>query len=92
MKSKQQLKPRLLLVLSIPSMMWSSLVLAETCTYQESVMAFEQNNSKRGMTLMKMAAHDGDLRAQKFLQQLENNDLSKKLFAGRQTDSKSIIR
>lgn len=45
----------------------SSVALAGACTYSEAMMAFEQGNSLRGQALMRMAANDGDIRAERFL-------------------------
>ena len=45
----------------------SSVFSAGACTYQEAIMALEQGNSVRGMTLMRMAFNDGDERAGRFL-------------------------
>jgi len=47
---------------------FSSTILAEACTYKEALLAFENNNERRGVTLMRMAAIDGDVRAIKYLE------------------------
>ncbi|WP_455210997.1 hypothetical protein [Kaarinaea lacus] len=36
---------------------------AETCSYNEALMAFQQGNTVRGQALLTMAAKDGDQRA-----------------------------
>ena len=37
------------------------------CTYQDAVMAYEQNNFIRAKVLLEMAKRDGDKRAEVFL-------------------------
>jgi hypothetical protein len=58
---------------SIPGVMlgalFSASVMAEACTYREAIMAFERGNDVRGMVLMQMANHDGDVRATEYLAQ-----------------------
>ena len=49
----------------------SGSVLSEPCTYGEAIMALEQGNTVRGMTLMRMANRDGDERANRYLAQGE---------------------
>ena len=62
MKRTQQLVLALLL-----TMVSGSVYSAGACTYREAIMALEQGNMVRGMTLMRMAHHDGDERASSFL-------------------------
>ncbi|MDH5327360.1 MAG: hypothetical protein OEZ68_01140 [Gammaproteobacteria bacterium] len=40
---------------------------AEACSYREAMIAYENGNKVRGDALMRMAANDGDVRAQTFL-------------------------
>lgn len=59
-------------------------VQAEACTYSEAMMALNNGNLVRGQALMKMAARDGDARAETFVTAFANamdqsNDVSKAL-------------
>lgn len=40
---------------------------AESCSYDDGVLAYEQNNLMRAVTLLTMAKKDGDQRADLFL-------------------------
>lgn len=48
---------------------------AEACTYDEALIALENGNLKRAETLMRMAANDGDLRAAKFIRNVQTREL-----------------
>ena len=49
-------------------------VYAESCTFNEAVMALKQGNTVRGTALLKMAANDGDQRAIHFLEQRKESN------------------
>jgi len=40
---------------------------AAACTYDEAILALKQGNEIRGLALLKMAANDGDSRANQYL-------------------------
>lgn len=55
---------------AISAVLFSALVVTNVqaaCTYSEALMAFNNGNLVRGQALMKMAARDGDQRAERFL-------------------------
>lgn len=49
----------------------SAQVHAEACTYDEAMLALERGNAVRAQALLKMAARDGDARAQRMLASLQ---------------------
>lgn len=49
---------------------WSNVLFAESCTYNEAKLALERGNQIRGMSLMEMAAKDGDKRAIQYISSL----------------------
>lgn len=56
------------LIAAVSCWLFSSVAFAGgACTYGEAVMAFQADNSVRGLALMKMAAKDGDERAVQYL-------------------------
>jgi len=92
MKLVKHLKANCIWILFVLLSTWSTALLAEACTYKDGILAFEQNNPKRGMALMIMAANDRDLRAEKFLKHMKNNDLSGKQLAQQSIDKKTVIQ
>ena len=49
---------------------WANALFAEACTYNEAKLALEKGNQIRGISLMKMAANDGDKRAIQYIAKL----------------------
>lgn len=49
------------------SMTVSIAAAGEACTYNEAILALNKGNQVRAMALMRMAARDGDIRAENFL-------------------------
>jgi len=49
---------------------WANVLFAEACTYNEAKLALEKGNQTRGLSLMKMAAKDGDKRAVQYIASL----------------------
>ena len=54
---------------------FSSQAFAEACTYNEAKLALQNGNQVRGLSLMKMAANDGDDRAVSFLANIAKNQI-----------------
>lgn len=50
---------------------FSTVAVAQACTYSEAMLAFKDGNAVRGQALMNMAAKDGDQRAVRFLASLK---------------------
>jgi hypothetical protein len=54
-----------------------SAVFAEACTYNEAIIALKQGNQIRGTVLLRMAAKDGDVRAQAYLAEMNAGNIAK---------------
>ena len=61
------MRNKLSICLIIGLSVFANKLFAEACTYNEALAAFSNGNQIRGISLMKMAANDGDLRATRFL-------------------------
>ena len=55
----------------------TSSAFAEACTYSEAKLALQNGNQIRGLSLMKMAANDGDSRAISFLSRQDEKQVAK---------------
>lgn len=64
---------------------------AAACTWNEAIMAYENDNPVRGLALMRMAASDGDVRATRYLagigDRIVNPVISDTLMAGNTADN-----
>jgi len=65
-------------------------VFAEACTYDEAIQALQKGNHIRAVTLLHMAARDGDKRASKLMAELKIpiNNQSHPLFSQTQIAAK----
>jgi len=59
-------------------LLWTNALFAEACTYNEAKLALERGNQIRGLSLMEIAAKDGDKRAAQYIARLnrQNNHIS----------------
>jgi hypothetical protein len=70
-------------LVGLSGLLAESAAFGQACTYNEGIIALKQGNQIRGMALLRMAAKDGDVRAQAGLAEITLRNMAKHVVVSR---------